>query len=267
MLLPGVGVSLLYWPVARIDQSTCDQIQPGMTVSEVEAIIGGPNGWYDGVQAIDTALPDMWPTFHREMQRDYLFWIGSQGELIVRQDAQGRVAEAAFHPRKILSHDLDDERKERLSRNLFRENPFCVNAAYGASISLWFVAGPLVLVLVALQMSTTERGPGVLLFCGTIICLLFILLATLLLATLLSGTPRITLYEVRWFGFQLGAWVTALVLFGAATLFAPRGRAMGQRPKSAHALFDIPSSAFQLFRQGSEAVGDSNDHFGKAQGA
>jgi len=33
-------------PSVRIDQATCDPILPGMTLAEVQKIIGGPDGWY-----------------------------------------------------------------------------------------------------------------------------------------------------------------------------------------------------------------------------
>ena len=44
ILLANVAVAMLCVPVAHIDQSACDEIQPGMTVDDAEAIIRGRLG-------------------------------------------------------------------------------------------------------------------------------------------------------------------------------------------------------------------------------
>jgi len=61
LLLAGVAVVLLCVPVARIDQTACDQIRPGMTVADAEEIIGGKPGWYDGVWGIQTVRMQYYP--------------------------------------------------------------------------------------------------------------------------------------------------------------------------------------------------------------
>src|SRR5262245_7610767 len=111
IILATVAALRLCVPLARINQSACDQIQLGMTVDEAGAVIGGPPGWYDGVWGVRTDAP---PPY-----KDQPSWIGSQGEIILRLDAEGRVAEAQFYPGQVLNRSFATFLWERLTRNAF----------------------------------------------------------------------------------------------------------------------------------------------------
>jgi len=102
---------LLCAPVARIDQSTCDQIRPGMTLDEAEAIIGAIPGWYDRIWGIQTNSPGY---------KGYKpYWVGSQGEIILELDQQNCIAEANFYPGQVIDRSVPNLVWERLTRNAF----------------------------------------------------------------------------------------------------------------------------------------------------
>ena len=111
-LLASGAVLLLDLPVVQIDQSASKQIRRGMTVSDAEAIIGGAPGWYDGVSGIRTDAP--------ADKKEYRpTWVGSEGQIIVELDEQGRVAGARFYPALELNRSDSRFVWERLTRNAF----------------------------------------------------------------------------------------------------------------------------------------------------
>jgi hypothetical protein len=111
LLLAGVAGVFVCVPLAHIDQPTCDQIQPGMTVAEAEEIIGGKPGWYDGVWGIRTNSPDY---------KGYKpCWVGTQGEIILELDKEERIVQARFYPGQVIAQSISKMVWERLTRNAF----------------------------------------------------------------------------------------------------------------------------------------------------
>jgi hypothetical protein len=107
-----VVLVLLCLPVVHIDPSTCDQILPGMSFEQVQALTGGPPGWYDGVRGIVTSAPEYKGT-------NPVNWTGSNWQLVVRLDGERRVVEARFYPAKGVQFSITKFAWERVTRNAF----------------------------------------------------------------------------------------------------------------------------------------------------
>jgi hypothetical protein len=77
-----------------IDQETCDRVQPGMSVADVEAILGGPPGNYTGLFfKNDVCIP---LTVGGSTSRKQ--WTGTRGVLIVFFDEQDKVTTSVYFP-------------------------------------------------------------------------------------------------------------------------------------------------------------------------
>ena len=79
------------WALSRgpiaVDKETCERVQPGMTLAEVEAILGGPPGNYTGVfirREMDVGISLVGSASKEK-------WTGRGGMLQVFFDAQGKV--------------------------------------------------------------------------------------------------------------------------------------------------------------------------------
>lgn len=147
----GLLMGLLLTPIVHIDQAACSRIRPGMTVAECEEIIGGPEGWYDGVGGISTDAP-AW-------KGERPSWVGLKGELILlveETDSTKRVKEAAFYPTiDLLGWSWSTFTLERLTRR-----------HSGELESVDRVAGSLIMTVLALIAASgfrvPARGPNVL---------------------------------------------------------------------------------------------------------
>ncbi len=120
-LAVGLGVGLtavivfaMCMPVVRIAPETCAEIRPGMEIEEVEKIIGGRPGAYDGVWGWQSGAPHgkVW-----QVQS----WISSQGEIAVEVDGSLRVARAGYYPIRIKGQNQTEFVWERLTRGVFRD--------------------------------------------------------------------------------------------------------------------------------------------------
>ena len=102
---------LLVSPVTRITPENCARIKPGMTQKQVEAILGGPPDWYDGMGGFqfDAASPT-------GKGADGLEWAASHGDVDVVFDGKGCVVKATFYPGHALGYDLRSFVVERLTR-------------------------------------------------------------------------------------------------------------------------------------------------------
>jgi hypothetical protein len=142
-------------PVADVSRETCSKIQPNMSLNEVEAIIGGPPGWYDGIggasedRGNDPGLKDDGPT-----------WFGSDswgrnGKICLpewqRREGVG-VGKAKYYPIDVLQRSLSRFMIERLTRNAFGidGSSAIIDMILGAIIAL-FVTLPLGLLAVLLS--------------------------------------------------------------------------------------------------------------------
>ena len=105
-------VSILLWlfaPIASINSRACARIRPGMTVEQVQDILGVPPGRYDGVQNISTSAP-WYKGYHPEK------WVGIRGELLVDLDEAHRVAQANFYPGRVTDWSPGGYVWERFTR-------------------------------------------------------------------------------------------------------------------------------------------------------
>jgi hypothetical protein len=201
------AVVLLCIPVAHIDQSTCDQIRPGMTVGEAEAIIGASPGWYDGVWGIRTNSPGY---------KGYKpHWVGNQGEIILDLDEQDRVARAQFYPGHVLHQSISTLVGERLTRSAFGtgRTDLVIEVSKGALLGL-LMAGSLVLV------ALLWRGQG-LAVCAYGLCVLGAILSLgvlILTIGIVSGTASKLAY------FLLGGGSSGLVSFAVGVVLTRRPR-------------------------------------------
>ena len=170
ILLASVAVGLVCVPVARIDQSACTQIRPGMTVEDAEEIIGGKPGWYDGVISIRTASPGY---------KGYKpLWIGSQGEIILDLDKRGRVAAANFYPGRVIDQSSARMVCERLTRNAF--GTARSDLAIQAVVSLFagfIVTGSLVVIVFLWRHHGSVQWPYFVCLLGAIASLALLILA------------------------------------------------------------------------------------------
>jgi hypothetical protein len=91
-LLAVVGVLVLVWlprPGDRITRETFEQIRDGMTLDEVEAIIGAPPGEYTTTDVIYSEF--LGSTIILRGSRDMPAWEGYQGKIVVFLDAERKV--------------------------------------------------------------------------------------------------------------------------------------------------------------------------------
>ena len=204
-LLASTAAVLLCVPVARINQSAAEEIRPGMTVGEAEAIIGGLPGWYDGVWGIRTDAP--------AYKGDKPFWAGNQGEITLELGAQGRVAEANFYPGEVLDRSVSKFVWERLTRNAFGTGriDLVVKAGNGMFAGL-LVACPLVVVAVLWRRQGSVVGPFILCLLGTIVALALLVLAV----GVTSGANREGPF------WLIGASASALIGFIAGSILTER---------------------------------------------
>jgi hypothetical protein len=102
---------LLFIPVVLITPESCARIKPGMTKTQVEAILGGPPDWYDGVGGVQFGAEA--PIGKGEAGLD---WLASDGDLVVLFDGNGCVVKADFYHIQVLDYDLWSLVVERLTR-------------------------------------------------------------------------------------------------------------------------------------------------------
>jgi hypothetical protein len=97
MALLALGLVLVALPgcarTVRIDQGTCDQIKPGMTLKEVEDILGGPPGFY-GVTGVQSEAPP---------SKEGWSWVSRRWEIVVHLDGNQKVTSAKCYRVKPLN--------------------------------------------------------------------------------------------------------------------------------------------------------------------
>ncbi len=101
---------LLYIPLVRITPGNFARIQRGMTQKQVEAILGGPPGHYDGVGVLE------FPAGHPPDKERGLEWSAIDGDVYVVFDGNGCVFNATFYPSTAISQDLWSFVVERITR-------------------------------------------------------------------------------------------------------------------------------------------------------
>jgi hypothetical protein len=93
-LLLLVGGAIAFWPRAdRITQENCDRIRKGMTLAEVEAILGPPGDYRNGPTDFD--LPDWWATPTGVGGQAWAVWKGDHGGIYVFRYGDGDPAIAS----------------------------------------------------------------------------------------------------------------------------------------------------------------------------
>jgi hypothetical protein len=94
-----LGLSLFWlWPDDRIHPASCERIHEGMTLAEVEAILGGPAGVYtrDGK---DWSMGMLGNGVSR-INDERLVWVGNSGGIRVDFDEEGQVHVTQGVPRQ-----------------------------------------------------------------------------------------------------------------------------------------------------------------------
>jgi len=64
-----LGASLFFYEGDRITEEKCQQIQPGMTFSEVVAILGEPEPSIVGLDGLDPQVPDAYFAYWHDYER------------------------------------------------------------------------------------------------------------------------------------------------------------------------------------------------------
>jgi hypothetical protein len=201
----GVAVSAatfaLITPCVRISPNVLHEFKPGMTLKEVEAIIGGPQGFYDGITGVQSNAPP-W-------KGDWS-WVGSEGEVVIYPNNAQRVEKASFYSIRILSQDKGQLVWERLTRGVLRDvnlqTPYA-EMLYGAVFTL-FLAIPLT-VVISTWKGRFNWALGTVMIIGTCASLSFVLIA---MFTMSAG-------ELSLSGLLLGAGGTGLIVFCLGGLF------------------------------------------------
>src|SRR5262245_52237781 len=83
------------WPDLRIAPELCDLMRPDMTAPEVEAVIGGPPGFFEGTIGV-SYVPGTGPRSYKTDRA----WTGRQGTIEVQFDDTGKATKATWHPAK-----------------------------------------------------------------------------------------------------------------------------------------------------------------------
>ena len=98
----GVSAFVVIWLVVlrgRISESNCELIREGVTLPEVEAVLGGPEGAYtsDGKDWSHGMLRNG----IRGIDHTRKVWVGDDGGIRVDFDKDERVAVAQWCPRRV----------------------------------------------------------------------------------------------------------------------------------------------------------------------
>jgi hypothetical protein len=85
-----LGAWLLWPSPSAITEENYDRLRPGMTLEEVEALLGGPAGnyGYHGTRIVQTRDDIDVPRVH---QCRYLQWVGARHMIGIQFDAEDRV--------------------------------------------------------------------------------------------------------------------------------------------------------------------------------
>jgi hypothetical protein len=106
----GVVAILRATPLVSVTRQTCDAIQPGMTLTDASAVVGGQPRWYDGIRSYGGGVPLDGDRPHP------LTWVSDDGQIVVAVDADGKVTKAAYAPIRVLDRDLEQLWVERVTR-------------------------------------------------------------------------------------------------------------------------------------------------------
>lgn len=110
MVLGGVALYLINTPLVHVTQDRCNAIRPGMSLSEVQAIIGGPPRWYDGVMSHGPK-----GLFDKDAIKK-LNWVSKDGQIVLDLSPNGGVAAAKFYSIQIGDQSWEDFYWQRLTR-------------------------------------------------------------------------------------------------------------------------------------------------------
>jgi hypothetical protein len=99
LVIVAVGLSLFWlWPNERVSPASCERIHEGMSLPEVEAILGGPAGVYTS-DGNDWSM-GMLDGGTRHINHRRLVWVGNNSGIRVDFDEEGQVAVKQWVPRQ-----------------------------------------------------------------------------------------------------------------------------------------------------------------------
>src|SRR5262245_39140350 len=136
LLLLGTLAALFAPHHCPVTQAAYDRIEKGMTVAEVEKILGGPQGDYraipepgriipfDSLRDLDQQTRNLidFDMHVRAMNLESRTWVGNEGDAHVCFDSSGRVVKALFWERetRVISRaELARHRLRAVSSRLF----------------------------------------------------------------------------------------------------------------------------------------------------
>jgi hypothetical protein len=111
LIIIGAIAYPLFTPLVDISSESFSRIEPGMTLEEVERIMGGPEGHYDGMTR--------WPMTDG-LGKGSHGWYGLAGGFEVHLDGDGRVTRKRLCKITSIEMNLAALIVERLSRGIFR---------------------------------------------------------------------------------------------------------------------------------------------------
>lgn len=117
LLVSGVAVvasglvAVLFWPRpdVPVSRARCERVQVGMTLEEVEAVLGGRAGDYRSVEE----QPRLWveTRAYNERNERRVLWEGDDGMFVVTLDTDDKVLYSDFTPHRLT---LIDKLRARL---------------------------------------------------------------------------------------------------------------------------------------------------------
>lgn len=157
-------VMALLTPCVRVSPGVVEEIKPGMTIKDVEGIIGGPPGWYDGVWGIRSNETVVY-------KGEGPSWVNARGEIIVHEDDFHKVTGARFREVEIINWDFNQLIWERMTRGVFR--PDYLRSPYKHIVDVVIMGITLALVL-ALLKGFIDCGFGTVIIVNSCICVAFV---------------------------------------------------------------------------------------------
>ncbi len=115
--------AFVLWPrPTGVKWKQLDRIRRGMTLGEVEAIVGPPGNYQTGPSTLDLTFSDPTTQAHRRWGNPAVIWASDEAHALIEFDNSGRVSEWSFIATEKTSPSAGRDtlwRAKRLWRRLF----------------------------------------------------------------------------------------------------------------------------------------------------